>query len=162
LTDLSLVDPDNRRPVDYGLRESLLRELDREGQSAGDERAKLFVVSRALRLRRAAPDLFRAGDYVPVEATGAKADHIFAFARRTADRAVLVVVPRLVVGLTGGAERPPLGTEVWGDTRLRLSGPADGEVWVNRLTGEKLTVAGAGLAVGQLLSHFPVALLERS
>jgi (1->4)-alpha-D-glucan 1-alpha-D-glucosylmutase len=162
LTDLSLVDPDNRRPVDYGLRESLLRELDRDGQTAGDDRAKLFVVSRALRLRRAAPELFRAGDYVPVEAAGAKAAHVFAFARRTADRAVLVVVPRLVVGLTSGADRPPLGAEVWGSTQLILPGSTDGEVWVNRLTGEKLTVAGAGLAVGQVLSHFPVALLERS
>ena len=118
-------------------------------------------MSRALRLRRAAPDLFRDGDYVPVEAAGAKAAHVFAFARRTADRAVLAVVPRLVVGLTGGADRPPLGVEVWGDTRLMLPGSADGEVWVNRLTGESLTVAGAGLAVAQVLGHFPVALLER-
>jgi len=156
LLDLSLVDPDNRRPVDYALRETLLRGLDRPAPDDGQ--AKLFVVSHALRLRRAVPDLFRAGEYMPVEAVGAKAAHVFAFARRSAGHAVLTVVPRLVVGLLGGADRPPLGAEVWGDTRLKLS---DGEMWLNHLSGERLTVSGAGLAVGQVLGHFPVALLER-
>ncbi|HET6576541.1 MAG TPA: malto-oligosyltrehalose synthase [Fimbriiglobus sp.] len=168
LLDLNLVDPDNRRPVDYRLRESLLRALDREAEgTAGlnlspfDRRAKLHVVSLALRLRRSAPELFGTGDYLPVAAAGAKAEHVFAFARRTADRAVLVVVPRLVVGLTGGGDRPPLGAEVWADTRLELPESADGEAWVDRLTGERLTVSGAGLAVGRVLSRFPVSLLER-
>jgi (1->4)-alpha-D-glucan 1-alpha-D-glucosylmutase len=176
LWDLSLVDPDNRRPVDFGRRMALLSDLDQKSAAArerlgeftrslfdqpGDGRAKLYVVSRALRLRLHHPELFGAGDYQPVEATGAKADHVFAFRRRSADRAVLTVVPRLVVGLTGGAVRLPLGTEVWADTRLALPGSADGEVWVNHLTGEHLTVTGAGLAMGQLVRHFPVALLER-
>jgi (1->4)-alpha-D-glucan 1-alpha-D-glucosylmutase len=175
LWDLSLVDPDNRRPVDFGARASLLGELDREAESAGDlhgfagrlldqpadGRAKLYVVSRTLRLRRSATGLFRDGEYLPVEATGAKADHVFAFARRTADRTVLVVVPRLSAKLVGGAERPPLGPEVWSDTRLELPWVEPGTKWWNHLTGERVVPTGAEVAVGEMLGRFPVALLER-
>jgi (1->4)-alpha-D-glucan 1-alpha-D-glucosylmutase len=172
LWDLSLVDPDNRRPVDYPRRETLLNELDRDAEAAGenlrafagglldraaDGRVKLYVVSRALRHRRAAGDLFRDGAYQPVEASGPKADHVFAFLRQAGERAALVVVPRLTVGLVGGSERELLGPDVWADTRLTLPG---GGMWVNLFTGERL-VADGGLSLGQVLGHFPVALLER-
>jgi (1->4)-alpha-D-glucan 1-alpha-D-glucosylmutase len=165
LPDLSLVDPDNRRPVNYGRREALLRELDHAtdgllafNQSYTDDRAKLFVVSRALRLRRSIPELFRTGNYVPVVATGARSDHIFAFLRQLADRAVLVVVPRLVAGLVGGEDSQQLDANVWGDTFLELP---EGEVWGNHFTRDQLTTSGVGLAVSAVLGHFPVALLEK-
>ncbi len=176
LWDLSLVDPDNRRPVDYARREVLLRELDRQTEAVGDDpagfagglldrpadgRAKLYTVSRTLRLRRSAPDLFRAGEYVPVEAVGSKTEHVFAFARRAAGRAVVAVVPRLTAKLAGGTDRPPLGPEVWGDTRIMLPWADSGAAWRNCLTGERLAPAGAGIAVGEVLGRFPVALLER-
>jgi (1->4)-alpha-D-glucan 1-alpha-D-glucosylmutase len=172
LWDLSLVDPDNRRPVDYPRRESLLNELDRDAGAAGenlrafagglldhasDGRVKLYVVSRALRQRRAAAGLFRDGAYQPVEASGPKANHIFAFLRQAGDRAMLVVVPRLAVGLIGGSARELLGPDVWADTQLTLP---SGGMWVNLFTGERL-VADAGLSLGQVLGHFPVALLEQ-
>jgi (1->4)-alpha-D-glucan 1-alpha-D-glucosylmutase len=176
LWDLSLVDPDNRRPVDYAVRESLLGDLDRAAESAGgdlrgfaaglldqptDGRAKLYTVSRALRLRRAASDLFHHGEYLPVEVEGAKADHVFAFVRRSAELAVLVVVPRLVVKLLGGTGRSPLEPGVWNDTRLVLPWASPDWDWLNHLTGERIRPTGARIALKDLLGHFPVALLER-
>jgi (1->4)-alpha-D-glucan 1-alpha-D-glucosylmutase len=175
LWDLSLVDPDNRRPVDYDRRGGLLWELDQgaetaRGDRAGfarklldhpDGRAKLYVLSRTLRYRRDHQELFRSGEYLPVEATGPAADHVFAFARRSADRVVLVVVPRLVAKLTGDPTRPALGAEVWADTVLSVDG-LPGR-WRNLFTGAEVTAAaspgGPALPVGQLLAHFPVALL---
>jgi (1->4)-alpha-D-glucan 1-alpha-D-glucosylmutase len=168
LWDLSLVDPDNRRPVDYDRRGGLLWELDQgaeaaRGDLAGfaagllkhpDGRAKL--VSRALRYRRSHADLFRDGEYLPLEA----ADHVFAFARRLGDRAVVVAVPRLVAGLTGDPDRPPVGPEVWGDTGVTLADGLPGR-WANLLTGEELAADGSRvLPAGQVFARFPVALLE--
>ncbi|MGH9281635.1 MAG: malto-oligosyltrehalose synthase [Acidimicrobiales bacterium] len=148
LWDLSLVDPDNRRPVDYGLRRRLLAELPSLGAGeillrTDDGLPKLHLVRQALHLRRRRPAVFgQAGAYEPLTASGAKADHVVAFTR---DGQVATLVPRLVLGLCGG----------WGDTSVAL--PA-GE-WRNVLTGD--TVPGGEVAVRTLLARFPVALLER-
>jgi (1->4)-alpha-D-glucan 1-alpha-D-glucosylmutase len=116
LWDLSLVDPDNRRPVDFDARRRMLDDLRRraaEGpadraalaaevsrrEALPDGRAKLLLLHAGLKLRRDDPDLFLAGEYVPLEAEGPLADHVVAFARRLGDRAVLCAVPRLVMGL---------------------------------------------------------------
>jgi len=140
LWEQSLVDPDNRRPVDYDLRTSLLAytstpeapvRLDDTG------RAKLAVVRSALRLRRDRPELFT--DYVPVPATGTAAGHVLAFDRGGA----VAVVTRLPVGLAATG---------WGDTRLEL--PAGR--WQDLLTGRP-----AAADVGELLDTLPVALLVR-
>ena len=89
LVDLSLVDPDNRRPVDYAKRAAMLRQLGSEVDQAdllgsmSDGRVKLFVTREAVRLRRDAPGLFSSGEYTPVYATGSYADRVFAFERRS-------------------------------------------------------------------------------
>jgi (1->4)-alpha-D-glucan 1-alpha-D-glucosylmutase len=136
LPDLSLVDPDNRRPVDYGARRDALADVN-----AAD--AKLRVTAAALRLRRERPETFRSGGYEPVVASGAAADHALAF-RRGDD--VVTVVTRLPARLAarGG----------WGDTTLAL--PAGG--WRDAVTGRDVTSE----AVADILAELPVALLVRT
>jgi (1->4)-alpha-D-glucan 1-alpha-D-glucosylmutase len=178
--DLSLVDPDNRRPVDYNLRQSLLAQLedqmDRCGQdliplardllqSSPDGRIKLYLIYQTLNLRRASPQLFSEGSYLPLEVQGTMKDHVCAFARSWGEERILVLVPRLVVGLTGGKEQNPLGEETWRDTELSFSAEGAGQIYQNLFTGEKLTAGRSGqdgsLPLAAVLRHFPVALLER-
>ncbi|CAN5857532.1 malto-oligosyltrehalose synthase [soil metagenome] len=147
LEDLSLVDPDNRRPVDYGRRVALLRELD--GLKVDDILAraaeglpKLFVIRRALKLRRQLPEAFGAeASYEQQPAGGAKAGNVVAFTRWGV---VATIVPRLVLGVQDG----------WGDTTVEI--PAGS--WKNALTGEPVT--GGTVAVADLFRSFPVALLR--
>ncbi len=167
LIDLSLVDPDNRRPVDYDARRRLLADLDarakddRKGLAKAlavkpDDRAKLFVVAEALRFRRAHPELFVGGGYEPVEPAGPFAEHLFAFLRTGGDGAALVVVPRLIGTLCPGG-RTPVGSYVWADTTLPLPERFAGRAWVSVFTGERFE-AGP-IAVAELFADFPVALL---
>ncbi len=174
LWDLSLVDPDNRRPVDYQRRTNYLTGLqaadgDRAAlvqdllDRAGDGRIKLYVTSRALAYRREHPQVFRESDYVPLEASGDKRDHVIAFSRRYADESLIVVVPRLIAELVGGVERPPLGDEVWGNTAVTFPAEYAGRAFRNLFTDEIVTVnpsdQSAGLPLSILLTRFPVALL---
>ncbi len=154
LWDLSLVDPDNRRPVDYGERARLVAALDRTGTAPKVDdsgAAKLHLIRSVLRLRRAHPELFGPqAAYQPLEVSGAAASHVVAFSR--ADR-VVTVVPRLILGLrqVGG----------WKDTTVTL--PA-GE-WTDVLTGKRHGSAGAPSSSAyllKLLRDFPVALLVAS
>ncbi|MFD2094221.1 malto-oligosyltrehalose synthase [Blastococcus deserti] len=144
LWDFSLVDPDNRRPVDYALRGKLLADLDRGEVPAVDETgaAKLLVVSRTLRARRDHPEWF--AGYEPVEVTGSGAEHLIAFDRG----GVVAVATRLPV---------KLAAEGWGDTALQLPNGA----WRDLLTGERLVSDIAGVAADVLLTRLPVALLVR-
>jgi (1->4)-alpha-D-glucan 1-alpha-D-glucosylmutase len=134
LWDDSLVDPDNRRPVDYTVRRQELKSLQHK---------KIRVVTAALQLRRARPDTFLRGGHHPVLAVGAGADHVVAF-RRGDD--VLVAVTRWTVHLeqTG-----------WGDTVVELP---DGS-WTDALTGAVVT---GTVPAADLFAELPVALLERS
>jgi (1->4)-alpha-D-glucan 1-alpha-D-glucosylmutase len=187
LWDFSLVDPDNRRPVDFALRQRLLADIeqsaaDAEGlralalelaSSPADPRTKLFVTSRLLDLRRRTGTLMIDGDYRPITVSGPAADHVVAFARfeqanaasgEAARRAVLVVVPRLLVRLTQSAGAlhvappPPMpwNAAVWGDTSLDCS-ELGGEL-VDVFTGRRVPLGGP-LPVAELLGAFPVAVL---
>jgi (1->4)-alpha-D-glucan 1-alpha-D-glucosylmutase len=171
----SLVDPDNRRPVDHaghaarlaGLREQAGRRGPASVARAVLEdlpggQAKLWLTWCALQLRGERPELFAAGDYVPVEATGPAADHVAAFARVHEGDAALVVVPRLTVGLCGWEGHPlPLGEDVWGETRLSLPDALAGVHLEDVLTGAELDVAPGcrTLPVASVLADFPAALL---
>jgi (1->4)-alpha-D-glucan 1-alpha-D-glucosylmutase len=179
LWELSLVDPDNRRPVDYRRRHEMLSKLQGRIDAVGDDlrplaaellanvpdgRVKLYLIYRALHFRRANEQLFAHGTYVPLEASGPKRDHVCAFVRSAGEEAVLVVVPRLVVHLAGGVEQPPMGPEVWETTRVALPPALASRRWRNVFTGETLTAEdqeGAfGLSLAAALGAFPVALLE--
>ncbi len=148
LWDHSLVDPDNRRPVDFEARESLLaasRELscDEVLERADRGLPKLWLVQRALAVRHARARAFGSqGTYGPLTVNGRHADHVVAFARGDE---VVTVVPRLMLRLDGG----------WHDTAVTLPGG----VWRNVLTDEE--VGGPGAPVAELLARFPVALLVR-
>jgi (1->4)-alpha-D-glucan 1-alpha-D-glucosylmutase len=179
LWDFSLVDPDNRRPVDFARRRAILAELQRHIAEAGDDlsrlaselvdnvedsRIKTYLIYQTLNFRRAHPDVFAHGSYLPLEATGAKRDHVCAFARSVGDEVILVVVPRLVVRLVGAAELPPLGPEAWGKTRLLLPPHLSGQSYQNLFTGEVVAPedyqGDPGPFLGTVLGRFPVALLR--
>jgi (1->4)-alpha-D-glucan 1-alpha-D-glucosylmutase len=173
LWDFSLVDPDNRRPVDFSARRRLLEELKaREaGDPAGliqellaswhDGRVKMYLIWKALGFRRAHAGLFQEGAYVPLSASGERREHVVAFARRKRDDWALAAVPRLVAGL-GAPGRPPLGRRPWRDCAIPLATEAP-ERWVNVLTRETLQASrrgrGRALAVHEIFRRFPVALL---
>jgi (1->4)-alpha-D-glucan 1-alpha-D-glucosylmutase len=147
LWDLRLVDPDNRLPVDYGVRRRLLAELEGLTPEEVWSRAesglpKLFVIQRTLQFRRRRMRLFERGaSYKPVLAEGERSDHVVAFLR---GEQALTVVPRLVIGLRGD----------WSETSVTVP---EGD-WRNVFTGEP--VRGGRVRIAALLKRFPVALLE--
>ena len=112
LPDFSLVDPDNRRPVDYALRGQLLADPEREGAE------KLALIARLLGLRRQHADLFAAGDYRPVPVRGARAGNVLAFTRNHGDATLLAVVALRTAEATAGTDMPAPPAPWWGDTAL--------------------------------------------
>jgi (1->4)-alpha-D-glucan 1-alpha-D-glucosylmutase len=152
--DLSLVDPDNRRPVDYGKRAQMLESLGTvtSEELVGnwrDGRIKLFLTRTALHFRRENPELFLHGNYLPLNLTGAFADCCIAFARQYQERQLIVLAPRLStrVGF------PPLG-ELWRDTAVELPGPISGRQ--DLFTGEKFDGTGS-LPLAQVFARLPFA-----
>jgi len=178
LWDLSLVDPDNRRPVDYPKRREMLRRVKSAVASSNgdrrdlcrelvttkeDGRVKLYIHYQTLRWRRDRPGLLSAGEYFPATGTGTHADHLFAFARRSADTCALIAVPRLLVRLIPDPNQLPVGEAAWQDTRLLLPSGVSGSVWRNIFTGEHLAPTERdgqlSLAAAEVFAHFPVALV---
>jgi (1->4)-alpha-D-glucan 1-alpha-D-glucosylmutase len=172
LWNFSLVDPDNRQPVDYGHRRRLLEQVQSAGADLGADRArellearfdgrlKLHVIAASLRFRRAHDRLFRDGDYVPLEVTGSRAAHVFAFARVHEREAAIAVVPRLTTALVPEPSAPPIG-DIWADTSVNLTGSLGDRYWSNVLTCESATSDGkGGLAMRQVFGRLPVALLD--
>jgi (1->4)-alpha-D-glucan 1-alpha-D-glucosylmutase len=175
--DFSLVDPDNRRPVDFVVRAALLEGLQ-ERFAAGDlarmaaelvdrwedGRIKLYTVHRALACRRAAASLFREGEYVALPTGGRRGIHVCAFARQRERQVVLIVVPRLLARLTDNGMARPLGRECWADTWVELPDSIPSGVFRHLFTGATVApIPGdsrTALLVGDLLAEFPVALLE--
>jgi (1->4)-alpha-D-glucan 1-alpha-D-glucosylmutase len=170
LWDLSLVDPDNRRPVDYEARAAFLKEIKaKEERGAGplitellstkeDGRIKLFLIYRSLKARNEKIQLFQEGDYLPLQGEGLFRDCVVAFARKRGDEWAVVAVPRYLTPVAAEDEYP-LGKEKWKDTRLLLPKEAP-QAWSNALTGEKIEGHGS-LPLGDLLSGFPVSLLMK-
>ena len=169
LWDFSLVDPDNRRPVDYALREKLLAQVGVLGDAPGaelgrlfgeleDGRAKLYLMWRLLHLRAAREELFREGGYAAVRTTGARARHAVAFARRLGSDLCITVAPRLMVGLGVKTGALPCGA-IWEDTRIEIPFAAEGTVLRDVIAGRQHRVAKGGLALADLLHRAPVAVL---
>ena len=178
LWDFNLVDPDNRRPVDFAARKRRLAALQQrfvEDAAAlvadvvdrwPDPDVKLLTAWRALELRRRLPRLFADGGYTPLVATGRHGAHVVGFARHIDDAWALTIVPRLAQRLREQAEQRSgagvLGV-AWGDTAVELP-PGAPTAWRNQLTGATIrasqsTAGGLALAVAQLLAPLPVALL---
>jgi (1->4)-alpha-D-glucan 1-alpha-D-glucosylmutase len=170
--DLSLVDPDNRRPVDFAERERTLSRMHDCGSrvavdpdellaARSDGRVKMYAMARALAARARFRELFEHGDYVPLETSGLHKDCAFAFARRLNDTSVVTCVPRLVTALVPDAA-PPLGP-VWADTQVEL--PIGGSL-CNVFTGATVTPEPAGdvwtIPASTLFERFPIAILVPS
>jgi (1->4)-alpha-D-glucan 1-alpha-D-glucosylmutase len=172
LWDLSLVDPDNRRPVDFRQRMELLKQIDSFERQAEvpvkdlshlwqDGRIKLFVIARSLALRRRNPALFLKGEYIPLHGTERGARHVCAFARRRAGKWVVAAVPRLITKLVNPGDAP-VGSSVWQNSVLSLPDGAP-EQWTNVLTGEILHASrsdeGSIIELAKVFWSCPVALL---
>jgi (1->4)-alpha-D-glucan 1-alpha-D-glucosylmutase len=169
LWDFSLVDPDNRHPVDYALRRSMLADirareesdlpalLSRMLEDPRDGRCKLYLIRRALRARRESPASFQYGEYLPLPLEGVRSGHAVAFARVLGRNWHVTVVPRLLTGFVPQGA-PPLGS-VWGDTRALLPGEAPAR-WAGILGGEDLESKNGELPLAAVFSRFPAGLLE--
>ena len=176
LWDFSLVDPDNRRPVDYDQRRQMLQELQQTYQApqeASDDlaallanmengKAKLYLTWKTLRIRQTESRLFQHGQYAPLWATGQRSEHVCAFAREYAERVAIVVVPRLCAKLLREDFNTVCDPGLWGDTVLEVPFQAT-SCYHNVFTGECFPVRGDQgrwlPRLGELFQHFPVALL---
>jgi (1->4)-alpha-D-glucan 1-alpha-D-glucosylmutase len=182
LWNFSLVDPDNRAPVDFDQRRAMLAELEPllaqpMAQPSGDGalqvsrllenwhdgRVKLFTLATGLRLRRAYPDLFLYGDYEPLGTDGDE-PHLIAFSRRHGAEELIVVVPRFVATMLRGATTMPLGIERWRTASTRLPRRLAGTRLLNVFTGEVITPAVyrdvPWLLASSVFQTFPVAMLR--
>jgi len=177
LWDFSLVDPDNRRPVDFqkravmleGLRTAeaergtlvLVRELL---ETMADGRVKLYLIWKVLCFRREHRSLFELGKYLPLEVQGERSDNVCAFERYNNGETVIAVAPLFFTRLGVPSGGLPLGAEVWGDTRIAVPFESAGRAYRNILTGERVVTAlregQTTLPLSAALANFPVALLE--
>jgi (1->4)-alpha-D-glucan 1-alpha-D-glucosylmutase len=180
LWDFSLVDPDNRRPVNYAQRQQLLKELEISvavPQDAlakqvrqllddmTDGRAKLYLTWRLLHSRKRWLNVFQDGAYLPLMTTGSRKDHLCAFARQAGEITLVIVAPRWFSRLIPAASgQLPLGNTVWGTTTVEVPNLAAGMRGMNVLTGEIVEVTQTNdipaLAASTLFISFPVALLQ--
>jgi (1->4)-alpha-D-glucan 1-alpha-D-glucosylmutase len=167
--DLRMVDPDNRSAVEYTCRVETLDAIQSRTPSSGflrellqspeDGRCKLFVIEKALSLRKRFPSLFEQGEYVALSVEGERSQQICAFARRGKDGIIVVIAPRLVAGVLGNEAAPPVGAGVWGDTALLIPAELGLKNLTNLFSGETLPAAGS-VRVADALKDFPVALLS--
>ncbi len=176
--DYSLVDPDNRRPVDYGIRIRMLEELKSHESEFGPLRlakeiitnkdngmVKLYLIYKALNFRKAHKELFETGEYIPLESMGEKANNICAFVRRLGSIKAIVVVPRFFTKLISDPDGLPLGKEIWKDTFIVIPFADIGAKYRNVFTGEIVTTVdhkgATSLYLSEVLRNFSVALMEK-
>jgi (1->4)-alpha-D-glucan 1-alpha-D-glucosylmutase len=177
LWDFSLVDPDNRQPVDYLLRQQRLSELHHMQrtispldlvhallQDAENGLIKMYLTATALHVRKRNPKLFREGSYLPLEAKGEQARYVCGFIRQDHPTICLTVFPRLLTSLLPDSTTRPLGEPIWGHTTIMLPPQISHHSFRNILTQEIVTpqiLPGMlGLPLSILFQHFPFALLE--
>jgi (1->4)-alpha-D-glucan 1-alpha-D-glucosylmutase len=175
LWDFSLVDPDNRRPVDFTHRRKFLAEIreaerddllgliERMMQRPEDGRIKMYLMKRALHFRRAQHELFASGDYQPLEVDGKWKNHAIAFSRTLRNRSVIVATGRFFSRL-GVPDRLPIGRDTWNDTFIVMEKRMRFCRYRNVFTGEVLSPSiqsdGSGLLLADLFSRLPVAMIE--
>jgi (1->4)-alpha-D-glucan 1-alpha-D-glucosylmutase len=176
LWDFSLVDPDNRRPVDFAKRVRLLNDLKLQ-EKAGrpglisemlsrweDGCIKLYIIYQTLNFRKSFLDLFLLGDYLPLAAAGDHSENILAFARKQENHWVLAVAARFFTQIANPGQ-PPIGREVWGENVLKI--PQEAPVaWVDILTGKNHNADKSKLSLSlplqKIFQHLPVAFLSGS
>jgi (1->4)-alpha-D-glucan 1-alpha-D-glucosylmutase len=186
LWDFSMVDPDNRRPVDFVRRHAILTDIQQNERGSRQDFAsallvdaengaiKLYTTYRTLSYRRQHEALFREGDYIPLAVHGERSEHVCAFIRQytwvdegaapeaAQTQAALIMVPRLPVGLVDAESKPPLGPDVWRDTRVLLPDSLPDKlrnIFTHETPQVKAHDAARVLYVGDVLTLYPLALL---
>jgi len=166
--NLSFVDPDNRRPVDYEQRTAALKQLkaklpheplaliDHLFETRATGTIKLFLTYQLLQARKTFVDLFQQGDYQPLEVVGELQQHVIPFARTYKGQMAIAIAPRFFTTLVQPGERP-LGAAVWKDTQIVLPSGSP-STWTNAITAQSMQ-SQESIAVGDALQHFSVALL---
>ena len=159
LWDFSLVDPDNRRPVDYAARQRHLRDgpLCERLQGWQDGRIKQGLIARTLALRQRRAGLFARGDYLPLALSGARAAHAIAYARADGEEALLVIVPRLTASLLSPGSLA-IAPAAWLDTAVELPERLQRR-WQDALGGLAEFDSGPRLPLASVLRELPLALL---
>lgn len=167
LWDLNLVDPDNRRSVNFEKRKSFLQSIRDKSQTDAlnlitelfstreDGGIKLFLIYRALNARKENLGVFQKGSYVPLEVSGKFKDHVVAFARNHEKSWAITIAPRFLTALIEEGEYP-LGQHVWDNTCIVI--PEGAPLWRDAITAQ-LIKPGKTLPIGEILEQFPVALL---
>ncbi|MFJ4440674.1 malto-oligosyltrehalose synthase [Pseudomonas sp. NPDC089422] len=159
--DFSLVDPDNRRAVDYACRRRTLDDATAPGELLAhwrDGRIKQALIARVLDCRQAHAELFRRGAYLPLNVQGRHADQVIAFARLGEGERAIIVAPRLASGLLGSASTPLIPAQNWDDTRVILPFALSPATWTG-LFGVAAVSPTRELMLSAVLSQFPVNLL---
>ncbi len=165
LWELSLVDPDNRRPVNFAKLEDMLSELTQQAEPGALLKdwkrgaIKLYLLEKGLQLRQTKAALFEDGGYTPLHLTGAHSGSAVAYIRDDEQSGVIAVAPIRAFSLLEGQETPIVPAERWEDTAISLPDDWAGRSWRNLLTGETMTAAEGKLALSEVLRSFPVALL---
>jgi len=175
LWDFNLVDPDNRRQVDFAKRRASLASLPTDEDrdltelvsqliaNPQDGRIKLYLTSRSLRFRRERQTLFAEGGYLPLAARGQKENHVIAFARVLREQVAVVVTGRFFTRLAR-QNQPPTGSGVWGDSAVALNYVSAAGLYRDIFTGQRIRAersgAGVELPLAHVFAHLPVALLE--
>jgi len=173
--DFSLVDPDNRRPVDFTQRRRLLAEIreaesgdllgfiERMMQQPEDGRIKMYLIKRALNFRRAQHELFAAGDYQPLEVAGKWKNHVIVFSRTLRNKSIIVAAGRFFSQLAK-PDRLPIGRDAWNDTFIVMEKRMKFCRYRNVFTNEVVSVSkqsnSRGLLLADLFSRLPVAMME--
>ncbi|HYZ34252.1 MAG TPA: malto-oligosyltrehalose synthase [Crenalkalicoccus sp.] len=161
--DFSLVDPDNRRPVDWVARQAALEAAEHPAGLLAhwrDGRVKQAVLARALALRARRPAVFAEGDYLPLPADGPMAEHVLAFARRCRGEMVIAIATRLPASPSRDFTVPLLSAEDWQGTTLPLPREGSASGWEDALTGERHAAPAGRLPLEGVLARLPLALLE--
>ncbi|WP_448120311.1 malto-oligosyltrehalose synthase [Pseudomonas veronii] len=156
--DFSLVDPDNRRPVDFNARQHALDTPPDIGKllfNWRDGRIKQALIAQVLALRKAHPELFHRGSYTPLDVVGRHAEHVVAFCREYQGKRALVVVPRWPYRLLENGVHPQVNARVWGDTRVKLPFAAPTENWKG-LFHTRAVTPDKELLISTALGDFPV------
>ncbi len=179
LWDFHLVDPDNRRPIQYDhyrqaftdlkiLHQqieprSFIKELLANPQNG---HLKLWTTTMALNFRKRHSSLFLDGEFVPIETEGPRSPHVCAFGRMKNGHVAVIVIPRFISNLCQEPAQWPIGKEIWEDTSLRLPQEMPGGLFTDIFTGETVTSTQQRekdlLPIEKALQHFPIALLERA
>jgi (1->4)-alpha-D-glucan 1-alpha-D-glucosylmutase len=179
LWDFSLVDPDNRRPIDFDVRKKTLKALkekmamyqsDLPGfakellQEWTNGAIKLFLTFRALNYRKENHQLFMNGTYIPLASEGSLKKHVCAFARQGEDKVVLVFIPRFLTCFIGSLDDRPLGESVWKDSRIVIPDEIVENKFRQIFTEETMVIVDQNgkrtFPLNQVFAHFPVAMLE--